>query len=276
MQLNKISEVHEHSLELLSQLDIICKKNNIRYYLIYGILIGYMRNADLIPWDDDIDIVMLRDDYERFIELPSEEFPPGCKMVLPKKEKEFFDFIPRVMDTNYYCRRKDIVSITGEPIEEYIGIDIFVLDRAEKGIKMRYRLMKMKLTYLQATKFRHFKTKHSHLIGLLKRLAGLTACRKTLSELVEKYENLSKSCNKDTKMLFISNVPPNYLTDIFEESHFHEPQTIILRGREYPAPTEIDKLLRVTYSDYTVLPPKEERTTQHFLVELDESSSMER
>ena len=64
-ELRKISEVQ---LELMDEVHRICIKNNIRYYMAYGTLLGAVRHKGFIPWDDDLDVIMFRRDYVRFLE----------------------------------------------------------------------------------------------------------------------------------------------------------------------------------------------------------------
>ena len=62
-------------LKLLRVFDDICRKNNLKYWLDGGTLIGAIRHNGFIPWDDDIDVAMLSDDYEKFIEIAQQELP---------------------------------------------------------------------------------------------------------------------------------------------------------------------------------------------------------
>lgn len=69
MRLLSIDEAKQIELEILAFIDSFCKKNNIDYFINYGTLIGAIRHKGFIPWDDDIDISMTRENYERFIQL---------------------------------------------------------------------------------------------------------------------------------------------------------------------------------------------------------------
>lgn len=63
-------------LDMLIQVDRICRKHNLKYFMAFGSLLGVVRHNGFIPWDDDIDICMPRDDYEKFIVIARNELPP--------------------------------------------------------------------------------------------------------------------------------------------------------------------------------------------------------
>src|SRR5690554_5979187 len=69
----QLAKVHKVQLEIANEVKRICEKNNIKYFMIAGTLLGAVRHRGFIPWDDDLDIGMLRNDYKRFIELAAKE-----------------------------------------------------------------------------------------------------------------------------------------------------------------------------------------------------------
>lgn len=70
----KMKKVWAVELDLLSELDRVCKKYNIKYYAAFGTLLGAIRDKGFIPWDDDIDVWLLRDEYERLKQVAPKEF----------------------------------------------------------------------------------------------------------------------------------------------------------------------------------------------------------
>ena len=77
------------SLEILLELDRICKKYDIPYYIDYGTLLGAKRNGGFIPWDDDIDISMNREDFNRFREVVEQEIPPELYFNCVEKSRDY-------------------------------------------------------------------------------------------------------------------------------------------------------------------------------------------
>ncbi len=122
----QLKHLQEIELEMLIELDRICRKNNIRYVLIGGSLLGAERHNGFIPWDDDADVAMLRKDYEKFIE--------ACKVDLDMTRFYFQD----MNNANGYrwgygkLRRKNTIFLRkGQehmPYEQGIFLDIFPED----------------------------------------------------------------------------------------------------------------------------------------------------
>ena len=113
-------------LEILSDIDELCKKNNITYYAEWGTLLGTVRHEGFIPWDDDLDICMKRSDYNKFLSVAS-DLPANYKLLNFYNEPEYTDYMTRVVNNSG-------ISFEKEHLDKYYGfpfvagIDIFVLD----------------------------------------------------------------------------------------------------------------------------------------------------
>ena len=98
--------VHEASLEILKEIDRICRKYKIRYGLDAGTLIGAFRHHGFIPWDDDADVAMTRSQYEAFRKVAARELPEHMELLEPdsfRGGKAFYDFTPRIIYKNSRC-----------------------------------------------------------------------------------------------------------------------------------------------------------------------------
>lgn len=85
----RLEALQQIMLAYLLEVDRICKKHNIQWYLGGGTLLGAARHKGFIPWDDDVDIMMLREDYDKFLEVAPDELPEGMILSDPKKDKYY-------------------------------------------------------------------------------------------------------------------------------------------------------------------------------------------
>lgn len=114
-------------LEVLAEIDRICKKHNIPYFADWGTLLGAVRHGGFIPWDDDLDITMKRADYERFLQVAKKEMPEGFAVFTYENHPDFWHFLARFVAKNRICFEEEhLKKFHGFPY--IVGIDIFVLD----------------------------------------------------------------------------------------------------------------------------------------------------
>ncbi len=132
--MKNIDKLHTINLEIVKEVVRICEKYNLTYYMSGGTLLGAIRHKGFIPWDDDIDLAMPRDDYETFIQVCTKELPASYLLVNFKTDSKYQYYITRIKDINT------------KVIEERIGnnskytnasIDIFPLDGSPNNILLR-------------------------------------------------------------------------------------------------------------------------------------------
>lgn len=140
-----VKDVQDVLLEMLKDIDIICKKNNIPYFLNGGSALGAYRHKGFIPWDDDADISMLKEDYDRFIkvlekDLDKSKYTFHCY----KKDNRYNPLIPamKIRKLNTYIKEANFLLKNRITECDGLFIDVFVYDNVSKNkfIDLPFRL----------------------------------------------------------------------------------------------------------------------------------------
>ena len=125
-----IKRIWAAQLEVLEDIDKVCKKHHIRYFAEWGTLLGAVRHKGFIPWDDDLDIGMLREDYEKFKKVAQRELP-SVYGILNFENMQYDDETHDYM-TRVYSGRQ--IRIDAEYLNKFhgspfvVGVDVFPLD----------------------------------------------------------------------------------------------------------------------------------------------------
>lgn len=238
----------------------ICEENDLTYYMYAGSLLGAIRHNGFIPWDDDLDVIMFRDDFERFKKIFIASDNDKYELLCNETNEDYFHLLAKLMlkDTRF---EESWVS----QVDFHIGInmDIFVLDDlAEEGFKRNYQLKKSfwynKLMIMSKIKLDNLPivTKvitHAgyHILNLF-RINPSTLNKKCLNFL-KKYKNPNA-----THVFDISATAEEY-PQIFRKDDFKSVTKVKFEDIEVNAPVNYDYILKSLYGDYMQLPPEEDR-----------------
>jgi lipopolysaccharide cholinephosphotransferase len=123
----KTKELWAVQLDLLNEFDRVCKKHNLKYILDFGTLLGAVRHKGFIPWDDDVDVSMLREDYEKLILIAPKEFKEPYFFQTPETDYSYDDCVTKLRrsDTCFFTDHSQRPNVS---YNQGIFIDIFVLD----------------------------------------------------------------------------------------------------------------------------------------------------
>lgn len=265
-----LDELHQVQLEMMDEIERVCKKNNLRYYISYGCLLGAIRHKGYIPWDDDLDICMPREDYDRFREIANEQFEKGCYLYNNVDYNDCWFSLMKVM-------KKDTVFVRhpyrfGEEDGQRVFIDVWPLDNVcgpeEKTVK-RLKKRKSILTRLLRLKIKartngELSNKQKVRAVLLKLVS-----EKTLIKLREK--NVTRWKDKETDY-WLSGGIYNYIKETMPKDWYEPAVELEFEGHMYKFPGQWDKVLQHFYGNYMALPPKNKRFTHApFKVRLSEN-----
>ena len=275
LSLEVLRTAHRLMLKILKEVHRLCEENGIRYFLSDGTLIGAVRHNGFIPWDDDIDISMLRSDYDRFCKIAPEKLGAEYFLQTDETDAGYGLYFAKVMLRHTQWIEAD-VSDTSRTVSG-IYIDIFPFDKIPedrkkwKKLQRQFRLLdsiiKIKTDYYNIHNVRGIFHKAYYClkkaIGFLlplnfwkaKRL-GLCVKHEALpsSFVLARYQVFARRGETEKDLNVADNFASLVLHD-FEDEQFYIPE-------------EYDAVLRQYYGDYMTLPPPEKRRN-HGIVEYD-------
>lgn len=136
-------------LRMMKIIDHICRKHHLRYWLCSGTLLGAVRHQGFIPWDDDLDICMIREDYEQFLRIAPKEFPDDIFLQTAEADPTY-DYLPLPCKIRDKKSRIIAEGMENQKYQQGLFVDIFPVDRfhrkgislwIEKGIKTYFRFI---------------------------------------------------------------------------------------------------------------------------------------
>src|SRR5699024_5455265 len=128
MNKNILRKLQLTQLEILIEFDRICRENDLKYQIHYGTLLGAVRHKGFIPWDDDIDVGMLREDYNIFLKLANEKINNKYFIQNHKTDPEYIHSFTRITKNNTVSMQNTYSEID---MHQGIFIDVFPLDKIQ-------------------------------------------------------------------------------------------------------------------------------------------------
>ena len=123
----KICELHDRLYDILIIIYKICRENDIPYWVHGGTAIGAVRERDFIPWDDDLDIKIMSEDYEAFREAMIKNLPSHLHLIEPPDfYPYFYDMVIRILDDRWFLRKEKPEAKAYKDYTNRVGIDVFL------------------------------------------------------------------------------------------------------------------------------------------------------
>lgn len=253
-----LEEIHKAEEKILDYIVDICDKNNLKYYLFYGSLIGAIRHKGFIPWDDDIDLVMPIADYDKFIEISRKETHPYFKVVESKHTKNIVFNGIKVVDTRYKVKEWEIKenSVYG------LFVDIFPLVNHQPGVVNEKRIQKLS-KFRWASSQKKF-TRSTRGQTFIKLLGFLTFRLVNPYYFVKKIDREIDKSKTITKSDFYRDILGIKQKLIFPKKWFSGELFWEFENKKYRIPKNYDNILKQIYGNYMEIPPVGKRAT-HYL-----------
>lgn len=251
-------------LEILQVIDKFCKENQIKYSIAYGTLLGAVRHKGFIPWDDDIDIMMLREDYNRFRQLWLKNPPEGYVLVDDILFDEYHENFMKIRKKNSTFIQFE-TEFDNQRLPMGIFVDIFALDRiAPNGIARKkqfiYSLVNMLYT-------RRYPSGKGGIIGLGEKIL-LSLPKGFQNRMKIKARKQIEKWNGEKRNPLVCFCTFDEVSKQFPADMFQSITSVEFENLKLSAVADIDEVLKVSFGDYMQLPPEDQRAS-HFPLLLD-------
>ena len=269
---NNMDLLHQVDLEIVKEVVDICDRHGLVYYMLGGTMLGAIRHKGFIPWDDDIDLGMPRDDYEKFLELAPLEMSDHLKLVNYRTDPNYMYYITRILHTQTKVEEE---RIGNDNRYTHASIDIFPVDGTPNNpilrklyfFRVMYHRALMALCYKDSIDRKRKRSKKEKLLlWIMEKIP------------VEKLTTPYKQKCKIDKLLrsqklegskYIGNIMGAYRTreivpaQYYGKGTYYPFEDIQLRGMDM-----YHEYLTDTYGDYMQLPPEGSRKTHFKIIEI--------
>lgn len=249
-----LEEVKKIQIEILRELDSFCRANDINYSIAYGTLIGAVRHKGFIPWDDDIDVTMLRSDFEKFLQLfHSDKY----ELLKPMRQKRW-EFFARIVDPN------TVVEFPNKFLESPFGVwlTIFPIDTRPDDESAWLKQKKGIDRFAAIARFKTAVLTKNRVMNIIKRVTHFVAKPLSLGRInakVLKYATMFEGQKTSKKIVWVAyNSYETYPSELFDGY-----VELIFEGIQVKAMAGYDTYLRTAYGDYMKLPPIEQQCQTH-------------
>ena len=259
-----LKKLQKLELMILEEIDSICDKHNIEYYIYGGTGLGAVRHGGFIPWDDDIDIAMFRDDYEKLLDIFEDELDSRFHVFAFEKQEECFFPFAKICLSNTRFEDWWAKQVS---VDEGIFVDIFPLDNVPKS-KFKRKLYHYKCRFLD-----HIVMNAILHIEIGSKLANI--CHKALHSFLNFipisnnrwkkmfYNSLTKYKDIDTDLVtcYFSQITDSHFGkfEYYHKSEYAPAKKFKFENTVLLGPNDMDTVLRRSYNDYMELPPEDKR-----------------
>lgn len=254
-----LEEYKQVELDILIKVDKICRENNIKYFLFAGTLIGAVRHQGFIPWDDDIDISMLREDYNKLANI-IQNGNYGLNFIRIEENPDTIYPYGKICDQTTEIEEKNFKEVKGYGV----FIDVFPFDYLPEDDEERARLKKKYFRMYQLLT-------HSSRTGYVKTDSLITNIKRSFAFHLSKLFSTKKLITKMNYDFVKLNENKSNLVGLawafaWLLEDYQSTTEVIFEGHTFLAPKNPDRVLKTHFGDYMKLPPENERIIKHTLI----------
>lgn len=270
--MTNMARLHQVDMQIVKEVVRICDAHGFRYFMLGGTMLGAIRHKGFIPWDDDIDLGMPRDDYEAFLQVAPNELAEHLKVVNYRNDPNYMYYITRIQDTDTKVVEE---RIGNDNKYTHASIDIFPIDGTPNNPLLRklyffrvlYHRALMSLCYKDSIDRKRKRSKKEQLLLWVMEHIPVEKLTTPYKQKCKIDKLLRKQKVAGSK--YIGNIMGAYRTreivpaEFYGEGAYYPFEDIQLRGMAMA-----DEYLTHTYGDYMQLPPEDQRKTHFRIIEI--------
>ena len=264
MEQMKLEEIRKVQVEILKGVDRWCREHQVRYFLSNGTLLGAVRHQGYIPWDDDIDIILLRPDYERFLREFNLARTDALRVLHSSIDAAFPLAFAKVIHTGTVLQED-----TDIPYTMGVNIDVFVLDAVGDDPANAEKLFRRAWLYRRILEAKHMLPQKRHKRRLTKRIAAAlvkaAAAPVPVHWCTAGIDRVCASMRDQQDCKWLAKLCRNHFApgEAMRSEWFAASVELPFEGELFQAPANWDAVLTAWFGDYHQLPPEEERKPHH-------------
>ncbi|MCR4957843.1 MAG: LicD family protein, partial [Prevotella sp.] len=244
---SNMKQVWAVEVDLLQQLLDVCRKHHLRVWVADGTLLGAVRHKGFIPWDNDIDVVMLREDYDRLLALPADTFRQPYFLQTPYTDKRYYHAHAQLRNSDTAAIRP---SDSHRPFNQGIFIDIFPLDAVSEDEEQRRHVMRR---VRKVTRFLHAYDTPILLSGRIGLLFRKWKCRwqvwrKGWQTIYSEVDDMLRAADI-RQCPYVAEICFSGYDFLLDKHIFDDTVMLPFENIEVPAPKDYDAFLRAVYGD---------------------------
>lgn len=255
-------EIKEIELKILENIHSICQNKKINYYLCGGTLLGAIRHNGYIPWDDDIDIFMFRDDYDKFINYMKSQNKYKNLIVKDSDDEEYYYPFAKIVDNTTIAIQEDNNTKQG------IWVDVFPLNYLPNDITKSKKIIKKWYVYRSliismTTNLSHAKKNIKFFLKFFLKMYSKFIGKKRIQK---KYNKILNECQNYNHSKYVACVWPTYgIKEILSVEKIKPKKLYKFENKKFYGPKDYDYYLKKIYGNYSILPPESERKCHNII-----------
>ncbi len=257
-EITDINEIKRIITQTLKTFDAFCRSHNILYSIGYGTMLGAVRHHGFIPWDDDVDVIMSRENYNKLLSV-CDALDSNYSLVSINNCNGFMAPLAKIIDNRTLLIQK---NHAGEKVQLGIYIDVFVYDVIPQNKSLKKSLYRIQNILQKAWSFSEnsYHLKRHSLISTIRKSLNKTKIARVFSCMMNSIAKKKRKGQVYSNLMYSvynrerEEIDNNELLDL---SEYHFEDLIVFGVKDY------DKYLRKLYGDYLKLPPEEKRVTHH-------------